>query len=359
MRFIVRLKLFMFLLFLLCCTTGHTQLNDFSEGKLFSTEEVLEIRLSGNIHELMNDRDDDSQYHPITLSYAKEDNLVSIPIKVKTRGHFRLKQGNCAYPPLLLNFSKKKESPYPLFSGQDKVKLVTPCKKDKYVVQEYLVYKLYNLITPKSFNARLVKVVYEDTLKRKMTSPLFGILLEEEDQMAKRNNTVIIDKKSMRPEQTNSNDFLKMAVFEYLIGNTDWSVQYLQNIKLIASDSLHIPSTVPYDFDHAGIVRATYAKPAQELQLPSTLTRRYRGPCITDMAQFEKVFSLFNELKGKIYGVYTACPFLEESYVKATVKYLDEFYKTINNPKEAQIEFTYPCNKSGTGNVVIMGLDKD
>lgn len=358
MRTIICPGLFTLAFVLLFWTSGNAQLNN-SESELFSSDEILEIKLSGSIRELMNDRSDDSEYYPVTLSYQEKGSLVSVPIKVKTRGHFRLSKGNCTYPPLLLNFSKKRTTANSLFSNQNKLKLVTPCKKDVFVVQEYLVYKLYNLLTPKSFNARLVKVVYEDTVKIKNTDPLFGILLEEEDAMAARNNAIVIDKKSLRPEQTNRNDFLKMAVFEYLIGNTDWSVQFLQNIKLIAGDSFRLPSTVAYDFDHAGIVRAPYAKPAEELQMVSTLTRRYRGNCVADMSQFKEIFSLFNELKEKIYRIYTDCPLLEDRYSEMTVKYLDEFYQTINNPDKALLEFTYPCNKAGTGNVVIRGLAKD
>ena len=357
MRLLARSALYVSFLFLLFRTTVYAQ--DTSTNNLFTSSEVLEIRLSGNITALMKDREDNSSYHPFTLSYHEKGTPVSIPIKVKTRGHFRLAKENCSYPPLLLNFSKKKSTTNSLFESQDKVKLVTPCNSEKYVVQEYLVYKLFNLVTPKSFNARLVKVTYEDTVKSKKTEPLFGILLEEEDQMAGRNSAVLIEKKSVKPERTDRQDFLKMAVFEYLIGNTDWSVQYLQNIKLIAKDSLSMLSTVAYDFDHAGIVRAPYAKPAEQLQLNSTLSRRYRGYCIPDMTQFNEVFLLFNDLKEKIYSVYTDCPLLEASYVKATVKYLDEFYETINDPKKAKTAFTYPCKPDGTGNVVIKGLSKD
>src|SRR6185295_16837220 len=149
-----------------------------------------------------------------------------------------------------------------------------------------------------------------------------------------------------------------MAVFEYLIANTDWSVQYLQNVKLIAPDSLALPSTVAYDFDHAGIVGAPYAKPADELLMTSIRERRYRGYCITDMNQFSNVFALFNRLKKEIYEIY-AHPLLEPGYAKSTTRFLDEFYETINNPKAAKAAFGYPCDKNGTGNVVIMGLDKD
>ena len=120
----------------------------------------------------------------------------------------------------------------------------------------------------------------------------------------------------IKQEHTKLDDYLKMAVFEYMIGNTDWSVQYYQNVKLIASDSLSIPSTVPYDFDHAGIVDAPYAKPAEALQLSSTQERRYRGFCIASMAAYDETFALFNSLKNEFYDVYTKSPMLEPGYVK-------------------------------------------
>jgi hypothetical protein len=330
-----------------------------SDDALFASDEVLRITLSGDMKELMNDRDTQARYHPFQLSYAHDDSSNKIAVKIKTRGHFRLAKGNCAYPPLRLNFARSEVADDPVFFDQDKMKLVTPCRGDQYVVNEYLVYKLHNIITPKSFRARLVSVVYDDTVKGKATEPLYGILLEEESQMAKRNNTISIEKTGMRPEQTDRNDFLTMAVFEFLIGNTDWSIQYQQNVKLIAKDSSTLPSTVAYDFDHAGIVRAPYAKPAEELQLASTLTRRYRGFCVTDIKQFDETFALFNSLKDKIYAVYTDNALLDPKYVKATTKFLDDFYAIINDPKEASRYFLYPCDKNGTGNVVIRGLNRD
>jgi hypothetical protein len=344
---------------LLCFQGGKcsAQSQGYHSDRLFDSDDVLNIRLSGDIRSLVKDRSNDMEYHDITLSYKGNDSaMVSIPIRSKTRGHYRRTQGNCAYPPLWLNFAKKNTPENSLFYGQDKIKLTTPCRSDKYVVREYLVYRLFNLVTPKSFKARLVKVVYDDTEKKKESDPLYGFLLEYDDQMAERNHATIIDGKLVKPEQTKIDDFLKMAVFEFLIGNTDWSVQYYQNVKLIAPDSISIPSTVPYDFDHAGIVGAPYARPAEELLLSSTRQRRYRGYCINTMSSFDDTFALFNELKEDIYNVYTKCPLLEESYIKSTVKFLDEFYETINNEKSVKAEFGYPCDERGTGNVVIKGL---
>ena len=327
--------------------------------QLFDQEDILELTISGDIGSLMKDRGNDPQYHSLTLSYKNADSPVSIPVKIKARGHFRKAKENCTYPPLLLNFDQD-STQNTLFAGQDKLKLVTPCRGDKYVVREYLVYKMHNQLTPKSFKVRLVKVTYADSNpKSKSAEPLYGMLIEDEGQMAKRNNSVSVEGKLVRPEQTQREDFLNMAVFEYMIGNTDWSVQYLQNVKLIASDSTSISVTVPYDFDHAGIVGAPYAQPAVELQLSSTRERRYRGYCIQDMNKFTEVIDRFNQRKENFYKVYTGNTLLEESYLKSTLKFLDDFYKTINDPKKLKYEFQYPCDPDGTGNVVIQGLKKN
>jgi len=344
------------ILFFLICGTSLAQNQSHGSGYLFDSDEVLIIKLSGDIKSLTSDRSEDMDYHPMKLSYEANGSLISIPLKVKTRGHFRRTMGNCLYPPLLLNFSEKDTPENSTFNGQNKLKLVTPCKDERYVVHEYLVYKLYNLITPKSFKARLVKVVYDDTVKHKQSEQLFGMILEDDDQMAARNNSTIIKDKIVRPEQTNTGDFLKMAVFEYLIGNTDWSVQYTQNVELMETDSLSLPFPVPYDFDMSGIVGTPYSKPAAELHLSSTRERRYRGYCMEDVSAFDDTFNLFNQSKEDIYAVYKDCPWLSDGYKKSTLKYLADFYETINDEKSVRTAFTYPCDEKGTGNVVIRGL---
>lgn len=340
--------------------SGMMQMGFSQSSELFNDDKLLEMTLSGDVTGLMKDRGEDPKYHNFKLSYKdSNDNLIDVPVQIKARGHFRKMKQNCNYPPLLLNFSKE-TSINSIFSQQDKIKLVTPCRDEKYVVREYLVYKMYNLITPKSFKARLVKFDFaSNDPKAKDIEPLYGILLEEEDQMAKRNNAVSVETQLVKPQQTQADDFLNMAVFEYLIGNTDWSVQYRQNVKLIAKDSVSITSTVPYDFDHAGIIGAPYALPAPELQLGSTRERRYRGYCIKDMKQFDGVLSIYNQHKDDLYKLYTENALLDEGFKKSTVKYLDEFYKTINDPKRLKSEFQYPCRVDGTGNVVIQGLKKN
>jgi hypothetical protein len=324
-------------------------------GGLFDSDEILNIKLSGSIRSLFNDRGDNAPYRPLVLTYTGEDsNAVSINVRAKTRGNFRRQKSNCTYPPILLNFSKKEARPS-LFGQQDKLKLVTPCAGEEYIVREYLVYKLYNLLTPKSYKARLARVTFEDVDKKKETS-LLSMLLEEDEQMAMRNGTKLLDVKNVYGESTETETFLKMAVFEYMIGNTDWSVPYLHNIRIISFDPSSVPSVVPYDFDHAGIVDAPYALPPEQLELKSTRDRRFRGYCITDWQKMDEVIATYNRLKDDIYKTYTSCTLLDAKYIKATTRFLDDFYATINDPKKMKAEFSYPCTNKGV-NYVIKGLE--
>ena len=334
--------------------------NASAQNGLFETDEVLDIQITGNIRELMNDRGETPAYHSLNISYKGADsNTVSIAIEAKARGHFRKSLGGCSYPPLFLHFFKNEEQLSSIFKEQDKLKLVMPCSSDDYVIREWLAYKIYNLITPKSFNTKLVRGQLNDTKKKNSTAAFYAILLEEEEQMAKRNQSVLINRKQVKPAQTEPDAFLTMAVFEYLIGNTDWGVEYLQNIKLLATDSSSVFTAVPYDFDHAGIVGAPYAKPAEELEMSSVRERRYRGYCVTDMQKFDGVIARYNSLRKDIYQRYTDNPLAGAKYIKLTTAYLDDFYTVINSPEKMQREFGYPCNKNGTGNVIIKGLAKD
>lgn len=326
---------------------------------LFDTDDPLEVALQADLKSVFKDRSDNAPYHPASVVYRAGQDSVYIPIRVKTRGHFRKMAANCKYPPILLNFDSIHTPSHSVFRGQDKLKLVTPCRGDESVINEFLVYKVYNLITPKSFLARLVKVIYRDSVKDKASDSYYGILLEDEDQMALRNGAISLKIQGLRPESTQKEDFLRMAVFQYMIGNTDWSVQFRQNIKLISTDPKELPYTVPYDFDHAGIVRAPYANPAPELRMKSTQQRRYRGHCVPDMNEFAPIFNTFNNLKDKVYSVYADSPLLSDGYKSQTLAFLDKFYETINDPEEAMKAFSYPCDRSGTGNVVIQGLKKN
>jgi hypothetical protein len=143
-------------------------------------------------------------------------------------------------------------------------------------------------------------------------------------------------------------------MFQYMIGNTDWSLPFLHNIKLLYKDSSSIPVAVPYDFDHSGIVDAPYAMPPEQLGIASVRERIYRGYC-QDKSDFTAMIALFNKHKDDLYKIYTSCTLLDAKSIKNTVRYLDDFYKTINNPREADRELSDPCRKKER--IIIKGYE--
>lgn len=350
------------LILLLCFTISGAELllaQDAKESSLFASDEILELKLSGNIKDALRDRSAKPAKYSATISYETVNKTtINLPIRLQARGNFRKQKDNCRYPPLWIHFGKTVAKKRSIFSLQKKMKLVMPCQDDEDVVKEWLVYKLYNLFTPMSFRARLVKVSWQYSSDGKVQGPYYGMLLEEDKQLANRNDMVEV-KHRLTPQHAQQLPFLEMSVFEYLIGNTDWSCQFLHNIKLLAADSVAVPFTVPYDFDHAGIISTDYAHPAEMLDLSSVRERRYRGFCVADLRSFEPVIKKFKNMKKDIYALYNNCELLNKRYLKFVNRYLDDFFETLDKPKEWQDAFTYPCKVEGSGNVIIKGLNNN
>lgn len=326
------------------------------ENPLYTNDEVLEFKLSMDYQQLLKDRDEDREYHPAILSYTDADGLVTVMnLKAMVRGNRRRDESVCAFPPLLLNFVRK-TSQHTIFNKVNKVKLVTHCINDDFVIREFLVYKLYNVLTSNSFRVRLCRVTYEDLNGKRKTEHKYAFMLEDDDEMAKRNRGKIVPNKLiLNMGEMNEEEMAKLAFFQYMIGNTDWSVPYRHNIDLVSLDSMAAPIPVPFDFDYSGIVDTPYAFPPPELNISSVRQRLFRGytyPANTT----RKTVNTFNALRTALYGVYTQCDLLENSYRKRTLKYLDSFYDTINNPKDFEKKIVKVAQKNEENYVTVKGL---
>ena len=89
-----------------------------------------------------------------------------------------------------------------------------------------------------------------------------------------------------------------MSLFQYMIGNTDYSILALHNVLMI-DDAKGVRRTVPYDFDYSGLVNTHYAVPVKDLNLSSVRERRWRGPCKTE-AEVEQALAPFLEKKAEL-----------------------------------------------------------
>jgi hypothetical protein len=136
------------------------------------------------------------------------------------------------------------------------------------------------------------------------------------------------------------------SVFQFMIGNTDWSIPGRHNVKLIRVGEKRSLYAVPYDFDMSGIVSTHYAAPHRKLshQIKSVRTRLYRGLC-RKQEEFTPVLARFNRKKKEIYALYNHFPLLEDRNKKDTLRYLDAFYKIINKPKSVKRHLVENCRK--------------
>ena len=313
---------------------------------LFQSDETLFLTLSMDIKTVCRDREEEES-HPAEINYTdQEGNEITLPIKIRVRGNFRKDPVNCDFPPLRLNFSSSTVI-NTIFDGQDKIKLVTHCRtrKDLYeqnLLKEYLAYKLYNLFTEQSFHVRLVHLTYADTRGKVDTLEKMAFLIEPNQHMARRNGCEIIKSKHVQQEQTNRQKTTVMTVFQYMIGNTDFSVWALHNVVLLKADPAPLPIVVPYDFDWSGIINAPYAIPAEFLPIESVSTRLYRGFCRPD-AELQPALDEFRQRRDEIYQTCSSVPFMTEKELKKTLKYMDQFFKTIENPKAVKFEFHENC----------------
>jgi hypothetical protein len=304
---------------------------------LFDSDEILELTLTTDLKTVQKDIKEVHSYHPAQISYINYQNRkVSFNVEVKSRGHFRRNPKICDSPPLQIKFNPAKTR-NSIFREQTSLKMVTHCKKrikafDDYVIQEYLIYKLYNILTERSFRTRLAYVTYVDSKERIKPYTRYGFFIENTVKMAKRLNGESIENIGAFNilAKIKKKDQAFQAVFQFMISNPDWSIPKEQNINLIKlKDGWVFP--VPYDFDMAGMIDVHYAYPHPRLRIKSFRERSFHGYPGTD-DQLPAVFSLFNQKKEQIYTLYNNFPYLKQRYKKRSLRYLDSFYKIINNP---------------------------
>ncbi len=346
----------LFLLFFVICYGLQAQTQADSVA-FFSSDSLLHIKLRGEVRQLFADRKSESTYFPFSLIY-QQDSLVEVPLRVRTRGHFRLQRGNCRYPPLLLNFAKRNTPEHSIFAGQDKLKLVMPCQGEDLVMREYVVYKIFNLISNYSFRVRLVEITFIENQREKTHGPFMGFVIEEDKAMASRNQAKLFKRDKLRGNKLSRAEYLCMSVFQFMIGNTDWSTEYRHNIKLLVTEEKPLPIPVPYDFDHAGLVNAPYAKPAEALNLRDVRTRRYRGFCLDQLSELDETLEKFSNVKSVILQFVNDFPYLNRKNRDDIMAYINSFYSLIDDEDYRVDAFSYPCLPNGTGNVIIQGLPK-
>ncbi|HEY2856074.1 MAG TPA: hypothetical protein VGJ18_24755 [Gemmatimonadaceae bacterium] len=317
-------------------------------AKIFTGETPVAFTLTANFDRLRHDRKEDAPWRWASLTVADSaEGNIELPLKVRTRGIWRLNQ--CDLPPLRLDFVKSTVKQTE-FAKLDKPKLVMHCRDndeyEQYILQEFQLYRIYNLLTQYSNRVRLARVTYADSGSGKVIARRWAFLEEEPAAVAYRVGGVLVKQKGAGPSDLEPNADALFALFQYFIGNTDWSVNGLHNVEVIDTQLGYVP--VAYDFDFSGAVNTRYATVDPRLPIHRVRDRLYRGYCVP-LESYPPAYALFNAKRDSIYALYrdSLGQLIKGDRVKETLEYFDDFYKTINDPRVAKHEIEDRCLGGG------------
>ena len=325
---------------------------DAKPPKLFSDNSEMQVTLSGPWRRLQKKIKKDALY-PVQLSYTGADGQRhTLDAKVAPRGITR-RLSVCKFPPLKIYFDKENTRDTE-FRGNKSLKLVTYChghsKYEQYYLKEYLVYRIYNLITEYSFRVKPMIIEYRDSEKGDSSITRFSFLIEDIDAVAKRNELKKLTIAQVPYNQLDAVMSSNFSLFQYMIGNLDWAAtdgpkinNCCHNSRLIGSgEALNPKYGIPYDFDSSGLVDTHYAAPPDGLKVRNIRQRLFRGFCNFNHT-LPQAAKLFNQKKTDILALFENNTHLTDKTRQRAVAYIEGFYKTLNDPKRFKENITDKC----------------
>ncbi len=335
-----------------------------SDPLLFEADSMLELTMTVNLDALCRPSEDpDCDYVPSTFQYRDSSGEEqTVPISIRRRDGWRALHTNCQVPTLFVRFTAEDASGTP-FENQTTLALTSHCGKglvpdnvesptlpdhfERYVINEYLGYRLYNLVTDASLKTRLVRMTYVDPDNARLSFTRDAFFSEHFAALAERLETRLLPQGSFNPAQLDQPAADQMALFQFMIGNTDWSIAQQENIILLEGvDGRQIP--VLFDLDLSGLVNAHYATPAPGLPIKAVTQRYFMGEC-RENTDWEALFAKFEGLRSAILTELSGTPGLGRGDRRMTGVFLDEFFHIIGSVKAREqyiIEACQPADAS-------------
>ncbi len=309
---------------------------------LFASDKLLELTLTTNMAYLLSDRGANPESHSALISWKNDQgDPMSLAIELEARGRFRRDPLICDLPPLKLDIPKKKADGT-LFEDQNHLKLVTRCKEEATVVREYYIYKLFSLLSEKSFRVRLAKITYVDSRGKNDPETSFAFFIEDDDDLAKRLDADVDDDSDLGNEDMERETQTLVHVFNYMVANRDFDVRLRQNVKIMVPENGQSPYAVPYDFDWAGVVDASYTNTGV---LETTLyeqRQRYKPICRTE-EEVVAVLELLESKKALIWNLYETSPWLSAGDKAYALACYSSFFKQVKSKKFVRKTFVDSC----------------
>jgi hypothetical protein len=309
-----------------------------------STYDTLEVVIETDMKRLKNQKE--TAKVPAVFKIMQGSTIVAQQdIKVKARGVMR--RQTCDFPPIKLYFQDFEGA---TDSAEDvsELKLVSQCHyneaEEHLVAKEMLAYELYNIITPESFRIKAAKVRITDPDHKMMRHESLAFFIEPELEVAARLSGHPIKPKVLSPKGMEPDTYDRVSLFQYMIGNTDWSIYNRHNIKAVLVPGRGAVLAIPYDFDYAGVVDAPYAIPGKGIALPNVRARYFLGMC-REAGTYERGFNVFLQKKLDLLQHCKNFKYLPKIYREQPYDYIRSFFKVLETPSEFQKYIIGHCDK--------------
>lgn len=294
---------------------------------------AIKVTLESNFAKLIDEKNED-KYQPAIFSFTDEDGTeFRKAVKIKARGRFRRKV--CDFPPLKIKFREDDLTGEGLNPEHKTYKLVSHCMEEESesesVLKEYLAYKLFNELTPKSFRVKLLEITYLDADVSKKPMVRYAFLIENTKEMAMRLNGEEIEEYNVDLSVMESSDRQVLGMFQFMIGNTDWKPKMMHNIKIVKSARDNRIMMIPYDFDFAGMVKTSYARPNPDYKQVSVEQRIFMDK-VENLEHLEEMIRYFKKQKEPLFNVVKNLELLDKKSKREVMQYLKSFFNILNNP---------------------------
>lgn len=320
--------------------------------QIFRRDEPLAITLTTNLRDLVRERDStELRWFGAELGYTDSAGQARVvATELRARGHFRRQARNCSFPPLFLRAGRDARAGS-ILQGNPRLKVVTPCRPtvadyQQYILLEYLLYRTYAVLFPVHHRTRLANITYRDSADRVQPVAVTAFLLEVEEEVADEAGLEYRETKGALFADLVPEAIDRLSLWEFFIGNTDWSVAALHNIELFRNEAGdHVP--VAYDFDWSGAVNARYSFPNATLGIRTVRERLHRGPCRT-VQEWAPTVAHFQSKRAAIDSVW-ASPIagLDARRRDDAKAFLDSFWPILTDARRFQRMVVEICQRQG------------
>lgn len=306
-------------------------------------DSILHLYLHTELKALLRKRE---TYQPALLHFRDSSGQIQeLEVEVRPRG--KMRRDICFLPPLKLRLAKSDLRARGLNPDFKTIKLVVSCRTapsyQRLVLLEYLVYRMYNLVTDFSFRVQLVRIHLQDRGGDEKSFEVYGFLIEPAKELAHRLGGKELKPRVMSPRGLDTLSFDRLCLFQFMIGNTDWAVYNRHNLVVVRSPLRPLAIPVPYDFDYAGIIDAPYAAPHEKLPIKHVSQRYFLGLCRPE-SHWKPLFEEFRARQDDFREVIRRFPYLDDSAKKGPLRYLDDFFKLLGNDRRCRREIVEHCD---------------